>query len=266
MKLEEIQSIVNALSVNYKTLLTKYASDPTKFSACSSWAKPIVGAIKNLYLNYPFYEAIHLLKEGRLEGNNCPVCDTKLEFRKSVYSYKKFCSNECKVKVMPNNAAESIVIDGIVYKDFSSAMKVVNTTRAAIRQKIFMPEYPNYRWEGNHDAKCIQKLTDIDLRLATSDYLIDWKLSGKSQQVLVDEISKDMETIRFALWYHQIDPDFIQIDKGTYDFLTSEIEFTKMFNSMSMESMAYKLNVHVGTITNYAKKYNLKANVGFFWW
>jgi len=258
MKLQELQSIINALSVNYKTLLTKYESNPEKFGACTSWAKPIVDAIKNLYPNYPFYEAIHLLKEGRLEGNNCPVCDTKLEFRKSVYSYKKFCSNECKVQINNPNSSVSVTVDEIEYPTIKDAFQSIGITRQVMRERLLSKDFPSYVYTKNHEQTCIDLLSNTDPRLLDIKTFENIQNNNnQSQQQLADELGISRSSLFLGIAYHSINETKEQVSEYALTLKNDKIKMEELYKTLNTDEISKLYDVTPKTIQNWIRLHDI---------
>ncbi len=219
----------------------------------------VADMIRSVYPDISPVEASYLVK-NRIESiPECPQCGNKIGFRTDPkHYYPAYCSMSCRSHHR-NNISESIVIDGIMYRDFPSAILAIGLTRLEIRNRIFDIEYPEYTWNcDDHDQKCIDKLYAYNPILTDNQRLLEWKDSGDTQQKFcIDNNISDINCFRNALRFFGIDTTYDQVSMETREFLNNQELFVSEFNINSMEKLSDMYGCSTGTIKNYALKYGL---------
>lgn len=239
---------------------SKSDSDVTNFS---DKYLNIARQIKTHFSNIEPSEATYRIRNNIDSRPCCPNCGNEISFRTDPKPYyPTFCSMSCRSQ-HKNSVAEPIIIDGIRYKDFQSAIDETNLTRLELRRRVFDVAFPTYQWDcDDHHAKCLEKLKSHHSILVDYGALVNWKTSGMTQTEFCDMHGmKDTDPLRYALRFFGIESKYDQVDQTTRDFLEDQQRFTEEFNKHSMERLADIYSCSTGTIKNYAKKYGLDTTL-----
>jgi hypothetical protein len=184
--------------------LTKAHTNPVKYKAFVATYSDIIDSIKHLYDGIPFQEATFLAKSKLTAPPKCQGCDASAAFKTSpVKHYSKFCCQQCQRR-SKNSQDDSIIINDVQYRNIAEAETDLNISRSLIRHRIMSPAFSGWRYATEHENRCYEYVCAIDSRFAKKDFLLQWKQSGESQQVLAEAVGKHIETIRYALWYYEL--------------------------------------------------------------
>lgn len=262
---DKIKRLSETLSTFTKTEIQemgKVEKNPTKYSKISTKYIPVIEQIKELYPEAAnFAEASSLARLGS-DYKYCLNCDSMLVLNLKRAVWTNYCSHKCRAN-HKNSSEESIVIDSIVYKNFPEAIAATGLTRLEIRTKIFDSTDINSYWENNHDLTCLKKLKDIHPLMIDKDFLFNWKAEGKTITELAEYVNRERGTIVFAFLYFGIDTKHQQMSSEVVDVIFDREKFTSMFETMSIEMMAYVLKTSTSTITKYAREYELDTKRGY---
>lgn len=223
--------------------------------------KAAIDFIKQTHPNVPFSEAAFMMKNNLIERQSCIYCGSFDVFRQNpTPHYTMYCSHNCRA-LHKNTVSESIIIDGKKYKDFGKAMAELGLSRYIIRQRIFDPSFPTYRWDvDDHDAKCIEKLKESHPKMADKSFFEEWKKSKKPRQFLSEDLGINAETIKSALIYFGIETSFEQIDSEAMSLKNDPERLKALYDIYSSEEIAQKFNVSPSAILQWLKMYGFEID------
>jgi len=225
--------------------------------------KEVIDTIKRDYPEIPFPEATFIVKNNLPERQSCINCGEFDVFRLDPSpQYMMYCSHKCRSE-HKNTVAEAIIIDGKQYKDFGKAMEELNLSRYHIRQRVFDPAYPNYRWDvSDHDAKCIEKLRESHPTMADKSFFEEWKRSKMSRQWLSDQLGLSADTIKTALIFFEIETSFEQVNDIALELKKDPIRLKELYDRYSTEEIAQMFNVSPSAILQWLKMYGYEIDAG----
>lgn len=220
---------------------------------------PVIDLIKECFPDVPFNEASYLVR-NQIERMGCQNCGTFNVFVTDPKpGYKTYCSSKCRVAHV--DSGESIIVNGVIYKNFTSAMDQLGESRYEIRQKIFNGNFPNYMWNcDDHDLKCQSKLEEANPILLDKAMFIEWKDSKKSINELSEKIGISKDHIRIALIYHGIDTTFDQIEENAKALKDDPKKLEELYDQYSSEEIAKMYDVSSSAILQWLEKHQIQRD------
>ena len=220
-----------------------YYNDPQKLSNVKHKYESIINAIVELHPSISFEEALFLVKNNLSNAPLCPNCGNVISFNPRTYKYKKYCSQSCSAQ-HNNPFADIVIIDGIQYKDFPTAMKLTGESREDIRSKIFNHHFPTYRWGlCDHDEKCQKKLASASPVLTDKNALVEWKKSRITQSVFANANNISTDQLRCALLYWDIESIFDQIPEDAQQIRDNRHLLEDLYKTYTSDEIAQLYHV-----------------------
>lgn len=243
MNLDEIYELTAEFQKNDWRAVTISEKGKSKNQLYTS----IANAIKDVYHEIPFDEAVFMVKSRIKTRQFCMNCKNPGVFRSSPSPrYNLFCSNRCR-NVFNKNNSESILIDDVEYSDFKTASDALGISRYIIRQRIFDPNFPNYKWNcDDHDSKCIEKLRDAHPKLVDREFLAS--LNRSSRRILAEQLDVSPETIKPALLYFGLDTSYQQIDDAAIELKNDADALRNLYDRMTSAEIASLYSVSESSI------------------
>lgn len=243
-------------------LITKYVKDPVKFKSQAQKFSRILDAKNQLFPEIGISEFLHILKSGRSSPDQCPVCSSNIPFKGDGLGYPKYCSNQCRRKDnIPNS--QKVIVDGVEYSSVNSASRILNLEQWEINLHLLDPSKPNYRYLGDHDQICKDKISKIHPKLLDREFLVSWKDSRKTIKELCDLLNiKTHSTIKQAFVYHGIPTIFSQVTRYTKDKLNDPSWFITEYKKGGSAFVARQIGCSETTVLRKAFEYKLPPKNG----
>jgi hypothetical protein len=212
-------NLIKSLSKNERKFISQVESNPTKWKSFKPQYDIIAAFSKENFDGYTVGQVMSLVQAGYTSAPACPVCSKSLELNSSNEP-RKFCSNKCKLEAKGANNSRPVIIDGVVYGSINDASRELNLERWQVVNEIMDSSNPDYKFTGDHDSFCLEKLRETHPKLTDREYLQTWKDSRAPMKVIMQEMGiKTHATVKLALLYFGIETSFDQLPLGSKEKL-----------------------------------------------
>lgn len=255
-----VSSLLKSLKPTDLQIITKYDIDPVRWRKQKEFAERILSAIGSVNVECnSLQEKIHLLISGMDAPPSCK-CGKKIKFNKSTYGYNSFCSSSCAKTIGNNSAKDSVLVDDKPFASVNDAAEYLGVGREKFRSMLFNTQFPNIKYQGDHDQICRDKLVSNSQKLVDVLFLKDWIKERKSISELASSLGVHQSICRLAFLFHGFDTKFSQISNSTREKLNDENTFREDFSKYASDGLAVVYDCSPSLILQYANKYGCPMN------